>query len=90
MKNSPLTTILLAVLAISAVWSVVAFTLCVRYTHKLQALEGQVTAINYRQTAFQMLVNDTREYSKAHPAIKPILKSIGVEEASAAGGTTNK
>ncbi|MGA2864533.1 MAG: hypothetical protein ABSF95_08590 [Verrucomicrobiota bacterium] len=90
MKNSPLITILLAVLAISAVWSVVSFTLCVRYTHKLQALEGQVEAINYRRTAVQMLVNDTREYSKAHPAINPILKSIGVEEAAPAGAITNK
>jgi hypothetical protein len=90
MKNSPLTTILLAVLAISAVWSVVSFTLCVRYTHKLQALEGQAAAINYRQTALQMLLHDTREYAKAHPAINPILKSSGVEEAAPAGGTTNK
>jgi hypothetical protein len=37
-----------------------------------------------------MLVNDTREYSKAHPAINPILKSIGVEEAAPAGAITNK
>ena len=77
MKNSPLTLILLAVLAISAVWSVI---LCVQYLNNSRAirrLQTQVANIQLRQNAFQALVGDVAEYGKTHPQMDPILDSIG-------------
>ncbi len=84
MKNSPLTTILLAVLAISAVWSAVSCLQYIRYTREFKQLQAQVATIQSRQQNFQTLVNDTIMYSKTHPTVKPILKSIGIEETAPA------
>jgi hypothetical protein len=77
MKNSPLTSILLAVLAISAVWSVI---LCVQYLNNsrvIRRLQTQVANIQSRQSAFQALVGDVADYGKTHPQMEPILDSIG-------------
>jgi hypothetical protein len=91
MKNSPLTSILLAVLAISAVWSIIS---CMRYinnTRQIRQLQSQVAGIQYRQSAFQALVADTTEYGKTHPKIDPILESIGYKRnAAGAPATPNK
>ena len=77
MKNSLSTSILLAVLAISAVWSVVS---CAQYssnTRQRRQLQEQVEAVRYRESAFQSLLADTTQYGKTHPKIDPILESIG-------------
>ena len=79
MKNSPITSILLAVVAISAVWSVI---LCLQYINNARAirqLQTQVANIQYRQNAFQALVGDVAEYGKTHPQIDTILDSIGAK-----------
>jgi hypothetical protein len=91
MKNSPSTSILLAVLAISALWSIISCMQYLNNTRQIRQLQGQVAGIQYRQSAFQALVADTTEYGKTHPKIDPILESIGYKRnTSGAAATTNK
>jgi type II secretory pathway component PulJ len=88
MKNSPLTSILLAILAISAVWSIIS---CAQYnnnTRQFRRLQNQVANIQLRQSAFQALVADTTEYGKTHPKIDPILESIGYKRNAAGASAT--
>ncbi|MGO9199146.1 MAG: LapA family protein [Limisphaerales bacterium] len=91
MKNSPLTTILLAVLAISALLSVIS---CMRYissTKEIRRLQNQFAAIQYRQNAFQALITDAAEYGKTHPKIGPLLEPFGFKRnAPGAPATPNK
>jgi hypothetical protein len=85
MKNNPLTTILLAVLAISAVWSVVLCGLYVRNTRDIRTLQAQAQFINYRQAAVQSLAKAAVEYSKTHPDINPLLEAAGIVTKPVAG-----
>jgi len=91
MKNSPLTSILLAVLAISAVWSVISCMQYISNTREIRQLQIQLATIQYRQTAFQALLSDAKEYGKTHPQLDPILESVGFKRnATASPATTNK
>ncbi len=90
MKNSPLTTFLLAVLAISAVLSVVFCSLYISSTRNLRKLQGQVTFINTRTAGVTALANDALEYSKNHPEIDPILQWANLKSPKTASATTNK
>jgi len=76
MNKSPLTKVLLGVLALISLWSLV---LCYSYnskTRELRLLNGQAAAINFRQQAANALVLDVMKYSEKNPSIKPILESI--------------
>lgn len=84
MKNSPLTTILLGVLTVSALASVVLFLLNIFDTRELVTLQPQVAAINNQQATVNALVNDSLEYSKTHHEIAPLLESVGLKPAKAA------
>ena len=77
MKNSPVTSILLAVLAISAVWSVIMCAQFLNNSRAVRRLQTQVANIQLRQNGFQALVGEVAEYGKTHPQIDPILDSIG-------------
>ena len=91
MKNSPSTSILLAVLAISAVWSIISCAQYINNTRQIRELQNQVAVIQYRESAFQALLADTTEYGKTHPKIDPILESIGYKRnAPAAPAATPK
>ncbi len=90
MKNNPLTTVLLGVLTISALLSV---GLCWRYvsnTRELRTLQTQAAIINNNRATINALANDTMEYSKKHPAIDPILESVGLKPGKSATSITNK
>ena len=90
MKNSPITSILLAVLAISAVWSVI---LCVQFLNNSRAirrLQTRVANIQSRQSAFQFLVGDVADYAKTHPQMDPILDSIGYKRNATAAPAAPK
>jgi hypothetical protein len=80
MKNSPLTTILLALLAISAVLSLVFCWNYIRKSRELRGLQFQVTQINQRSAAINSLMNDVLEYSKRSPNhdIDRVLESFGL------------
>ena len=77
MKNSPLTTILLGVLTLSALASVVLCWLYISNTRELRSLQGQANVINNNRALINSLAADSLEYSKTHPAIDPVLESLG-------------
>jgi hypothetical protein len=77
MKNSPLVTFLLGVLAVSAVLSVVFCALYISSIREYRSLAGQAGAIELRRNAINSLLRDTVEYSKSNSAINPILESFG-------------
>ena len=78
MKNSPLTTILLGVLTLSALASVLLCWLYISNTRQLRSLQTQAAMINNNRTIINALVADTLEYSKTHAAIVPVLESMGI------------
>ncbi len=84
MKDTPLTTILLGVLTLSALASIVLCWLYISNTRELRTIQAQVAQINTSRAIINALVNDAVEYSKTHPAIEPLL---GVKSNPA---TTNK
>jgi hypothetical protein len=79
MKNSPLTTILLALLAISAVLSLVFCWNYIRRSRELRGLQFQVTQINQRNAGISQLMNDVIEYGKRNPNrdIDRVLETFG-------------
>jgi len=80
MKNSPLMTILLALLAISAVLSLVFCWNYIRRSRELRGLQFQVTQINQRNAGISQLMNDVLDYSKRTPNrdIDRVLESFGL------------
>ena len=87
MKNSPLTTILLGVLTLSALASVVFCWLNISATRELRTLQTQATLINNNRAMINLLVNDTMEYGKTHHEIDPILESVGLKPAKSVPAT---
>jgi hypothetical protein len=78
MKNSPLTTMLLAA---SAILVLGAVALCWLYLHnnsELRTQQATINGLNARQQAVNALVADTVAYSETHPAVRPILESAGI------------
>ncbi len=88
MKNSPLTTLLLGALTISALASIVMCWMYVGATRELRSLRDQTAFINNNRAVVNALLNDTIEYSKRNPAINPILESVGLKPNGAAAATT--
>ena len=92
MKNSPLVTVLLVLLAVI---SLSAVGICWSYISKsreLRALEGQTATIQNRQNAVRQLEMDVLKYSETNHAIDPILESVGLKRPAAApaGKPANK
>jgi hypothetical protein len=88
MKNTPLTTILLGVLTISALASVVLCWLYISNTRELRTIQTQTGLINNNRAIINALANDTLEYGKTHPAIQPVLESFGFKGNPAATPAT--
>ena len=80
MKTSPLITILLALLGISALLSLYFCYTYVRKTGQIHELRFQVTMINQRAAGINQLMNDVIEYSKRTPNhdIDRVLESFGL------------
>ena len=90
MKNSPLTTILLAVLTVSALASVVLCWLNISNTRELRSLQTQASQINNNRAIINALVNDTMEYSKTHHEIDPVLESVNLKPGKSAPPPASK
>ena len=90
MKNTPLTTILLGVLTLSAIASIVLCWLYISNTRELRTLQAQAAQINNNRALINALAIDVVEYSKTHPAIDPILESFNMKPGKSAAATTNK
>ncbi len=73
-------TILLALLAISAVLSLVFCWNYIRKSRELRGLQFQVTQINQRNAGISQLMNDVLDYSKRTPNrdIDRVLESFGL------------
>ena len=83
MKNNPLTTILLVALAVSAIWSVVLCIQFIRNARELGAMQGEVAAIGSHEGIDQAILNEALAYSTNHPAMVPVLESLGFKKAPA-------
>lgn len=84
MKKSPLTTILLVLLVISALASV---ALCYSYissAREIRKLQTEAAMIQNNRTLINALAADVVAYSKKNPAIDPILKTAGLNPARSA------
>ena len=90
MKNSPLTTILLGVLTLSALASVVLCWLYISNTRELRSLQTQAAQINNNRALINALASDTVEYSKTHQAMEPILESVGLKPGKSAPAAVGK
>ena len=80
MKNNLFTTILLAVLAVSAIWSVV---LCIQFisnTRELGAMQGHAAEMGRQEAIDQAILNEAVVYSTNHPAMLPILDALGLKK----------
>ena len=84
MKNSPLTTILLVLLVISALGSVVLCWSYISHARELRTLQTQAAMVNNNRALVNALIGDALEYSKKNPAIEPILDAIGAKPRAAA------
>jgi hypothetical protein len=83
MNKSPLPTILLAVLAVSALASVVLCWQYISNTRQLRQLNTSAAQINNNRAIINALATDAMEYSKRNPSIDPLLESIGAKPAKA-------
>jgi hypothetical protein len=90
MKNDSLATFLLGALFLSVLASCVFCWLFLSNTRELRSLQGQVAQINNNRAVINALAADTIEYSKTHPAIEPLLESVGLKAGKSAPTTTNK
>jgi hypothetical protein len=88
MKSNTLSTVLLGVLLISALFSV---GLCYRYTRnnmETRRIRGALATINFQQMRFNSLLAETAEYSKKNPAVDPIidpvLEALGIKQKAGA------
>lgn len=80
MKNSPLMTILLALLLISAVLSLLFFWKYNSRLGELRGLQFQVNQINQRGVVINQMMSDVLEYSKrtTNRDIDRVLETFGV------------
>ncbi len=90
MKNSPLTTVLLGVLTLSALASVVLCWLYISNTRQLRSLQTQAAWINNNRALMTALASDTMEYGKTHQGIDSILESVGLKPGRTNAAPTNK
>ena len=82
MKNNSLATVLTWVLATSLLFGVFFSAQFYFRTKQLRArsalLQQEVSRYQSNVNYFKSLVNDVAEYGKTHPAVDPLLGSIGV------------
>lgn len=79
MKSNPVTSLLMAVLFVNAVFTALMTFNYVRSMRTLQTLQGQRAVMTRELNIFNALVNDTLEYSKRNPAVEPILQNLGLK-----------
>jgi hypothetical protein len=70
--------ILLVLLAVSTLFSLWMCWSTINRTRELRYGREEATAIETKRRIGTALAADTREYSKTHPDILPILKTAGV------------
>lgn len=79
MKSNSLPSILLGVLALSALGSIILYVMWASTMRDTRQLQAQVSAAQYNRNVANMLANDLMEYSKKNPAIDPVLVELGLK-----------
>lgn len=79
MKSNPVTSLLMAVLFVNAVFTALMTFNYVRSMRAMQTLQVQRGVMTRELNIFNALVNDTLEYSKRNPAVEPVLQSLGLK-----------
>lgn len=84
MNKSPLTMVLVGIVAFFALWS-----LFLSYTYgntakQFRELQMEVNRLAAKQQALTILFNEATEYGKTHPAIEPLLQSVRARATTAA------
>ncbi len=87
MNKSPLPKLLLAILAVIAVWSVVLCWVYIKRAKQVRDTQLMMNLMNSRQQLFGMLVNDSAEYAKHSPAMEQLLRSINTTPPTAVPAT---
>jgi len=82
MKNSPLTTILLVLVAFAAFASLGLCWACVKNISELNRLQTQEALVINNRAFINSLANDALEYSKRNKDIDPILEIAKVKAPS--------
>ena len=82
MKTSPLTTVLLVLVAFAAFASLGLCWACVKNISELNLLATQEALVNNNRALVNSLANDALEYSKRNRDIDPILEAAKVKTPS--------
>ena len=77
MKNSLFTTVLMWLLATSAILSIVFCLQFIFRTRELFTRQAEMGRYQNNHQLLNVLIGDLREYSKRNPAINPILQPLG-------------
>ena len=80
MKNNSLPTILLGVLAVSALASLGLRWSFITSVRDARALQPQIAAAQQNRAIASSLASDVIAYSKTHPDMNPILEAVGLRE----------
>jgi hypothetical protein len=78
MKNNSLPTILLGVLAVSALASLGLCWSFITSVRDARALQPQIAAAQQNRAIASSLAGDVIAYSKTHPDMNPILEAVGL------------
>lgn len=87
MKDSPLTAVLIGLLALMTLCSAGLSYLYIRSAAELRNLNTQVGFVNNNHALVNAVATDAVEYGKKNPAINPLLEAIGIKLKA---GLTNK
>jgi hypothetical protein len=90
MKSNSLPTILLGLLAVSALASLVLCWSFISSVRDARALQPQVAAAQNNRAIASSLAGDVLAYSKTHPDINPILEAVGLKEKSVSANPAGK
>jgi hypothetical protein len=82
MKSNSLPTILLAVLAVSALSSLGLCWSFINNVRDARAMQPQVAAAQQNRAYAASLAGEVVEYSKSHPDMHPILEAVGLKDKS--------
>jgi hypothetical protein len=85
MKSNSLTSVLLGVLAISALGSMILYVMWASTIRDSRRIQLQVYSAQYNKNMANMLATDLLEYSKRNPAIDPLLVEFGFKPKPGAG-----
>lgn len=78
MKNDSITGVLVGVLTLCTLLLIYFCVFHIVTIHQVRSIQAKMMAINARRQAINALATDVMEYSKTHPAIDPVLESVGL------------